>query len=189
MRTRSAVVLGGSVAGLLAARVLAEFFDTVLVVERDVLPSTVCPRRGVPQGRHVHLLWGRGASIIDELFAGFIDDLIAAGAPYFAGDLSKIYFNNGGHPLPPTGQFDDFRLVLPTRPLLESHVRQRVYDIGNIEVRDGHDVVEPVAEHGRVSGAVIRARDGGTDQVVEADLVIDAMGRGGRTPAFLEHLD
>jgi 2-polyprenyl-6-methoxyphenol hydroxylase-like FAD-dependent oxidoreductase len=71
---------------------------------------------------------------------------------------------------------------------LEGHVRQRVYGIGNIEVQDGHDVVELAATGDRVSGVVIRARGDGTDELVEADLVVDAMGRGGRTPAFLESL-
>ncbi|MCW2547667.1 MAG: hydroxylase [Mycobacterium sp.] len=186
MRTERAVVLGASMAGLLAGRVLADFFDEVLVVERDVLPSAASNRRGVPQGRHVHLLWGRGSSVIEGLFFGFIDGLVRAGAPYFDGDLTQVYINNGGQPLPPAGHIDDFRFVLPSRPLLECHVRQRVYNVDNIEIRDGHDIVELIAADGRVSGAVIRARDSGIDQVVEADLVIDAMGRGGRTSALLE---
>jgi 2-polyprenyl-6-methoxyphenol hydroxylase-like FAD-dependent oxidoreductase len=186
MRSGRAVVLGASMAGLLAARVLADFFDTVLVVEHDVLPSAVSNRRGVPQGRHVHLLWGRGSSIIEGLFPGFIDGLVQTGAPYFDGDLSKVYVDNGGQSLPSEGHIDDFRFVVPSRPLLECHVRQRVYNVDNIEIRDGHDVVELITAGGGVWGAVIRARDGGSDQVVEADLVIDAMGRGGRTPAFLE---
>ena len=188
MRTQRVVVLGASMAGLLAARVLADFFDSVLVVERDVLPSEVSNRRGVPQGRHVHLLWGRGSEIIEGLFPGFIDGLVRAGAPNFDGDLSKVYFNNGGHPLPPSGYFDDFCFVLPTRPLLESHVRQHVCDVGNIELRDGHDVVELASTGDRVSGVLIRAHGGGADQIVDADLVVDAMGRGGRTPALLESL-
>jgi 2-polyprenyl-6-methoxyphenol hydroxylase-like FAD-dependent oxidoreductase len=188
MRTERAVVLGASMAGLLAARVLADFFETVVVVERDVLPSGVSNRKGVPQGRHVHLLWGRGSSIIEDLFPGFVDGLVSAGAPYFDGDLSKIYISTGGHALPPSGHFDDFGFVLPSRPLLESHVRQHVYGIGNIEVRDGHDVVETVGNGDRVTGAVIRSRGAASDQVIEADLVVDAMGRGGRTPALLESL-
>ena len=76
-----AVVLGASMGGLLAARVLADFYETVTVVERDVLPETSANRRGVPQGRHVHLLLGRGSQVLDELFPGFLDELVAAGAP------------------------------------------------------------------------------------------------------------
>ncbi|WP_232011119.1 FAD-dependent monooxygenase [Mycobacterium shigaense] len=142
----------------------------------------------MPQGRHVHLMWGRGSSIIEGLFPGFVDGLLDAGAPYFDGDLSKVYFSAGGHPLPPSGRFDDFRFVLPSRPLLESHVRQHVRSVDSIEVRDGHDVVELAATGNRVSGVVIRGRGDGDDEIVEADLVVDAMGRGGRTPAFLQSL-
>ena len=76
-----AVVLGASMGGLLAARVLADFYETVTVVERDVLPETSANRRGVPQGRHVHLLLARGSQVLDELFPGFLDELVAAGAP------------------------------------------------------------------------------------------------------------
>jgi 2-polyprenyl-6-methoxyphenol hydroxylase-like FAD-dependent oxidoreductase len=181
-----AVVLGASMAGLLAARVLADFFDTVLVVERDVLPAAVSGRRGVPQGRHAHLLWGTGTSIVERLFPGFVDGLIAEDATPFDGDLSRVYINTGGHPLPPSGHIDDLRFMSPSRPLLECHVRRRVAGTPNVEFCDGHDVGELISASGRVAGALIRARDGGKDRTVEADLVIDAMGRGGRTPAFLE---
>jgi len=63
-----AVVLGASMGGLLAARVLADFFGTVTVVERDELPDDPANRRGGPQGRHVHVLLPRGAQMLDELF-------------------------------------------------------------------------------------------------------------------------
>ena len=76
-----AVVLGASMGGLLAARVLADFFGTVTVVERDVLPEGPAIRRGVPQGRHVHVLLARGAQILDELFPGLLNELVAEGAP------------------------------------------------------------------------------------------------------------
>ena len=76
-----AVVLGASMGGLLAARVLADFYETVTVVERDVLPDDAVNRRGVPQGRHVHALLGRGSQVLAELFPGFLDELVAAGAP------------------------------------------------------------------------------------------------------------
>ena len=68
-----AIVLGASMSGLLAARVLADFFGTVTVVERDELPDDPTNRRGVPQGRHVHALLPRGAQILDELFPGILE--------------------------------------------------------------------------------------------------------------------
>ena len=75
-----AVVLGASMGGLLAARVLADFFGTVTVFERDELSNDPVNRRGVPQGRHVHALLPRGAQVLDELFPGLLNELVAAGA-------------------------------------------------------------------------------------------------------------
>src|SRR3981189_1342268 len=87
-----AVVLGASMAGLLTARALSDFFDTVTVVERDVLPDNPVNRRGVPQGRHAHALPSRGAQALEKLFPGLLDELVLAGAPYFDGqDLSKLH--------------------------------------------------------------------------------------------------
>jgi len=77
-----AVVLGASMGGLLAARVLADFFRTVTVVERDVLQDDPANRRGVPQGRHAHLVLPRGAQILDELFPGILNGLVVDGAPF-----------------------------------------------------------------------------------------------------------
>jgi 2-polyprenyl-6-methoxyphenol hydroxylase-like FAD-dependent oxidoreductase len=185
-----AVVLGASMGGLLAARVLADFYETVTVVERDVLPETSANRRGVPQGRHVHLLLGRGSQVLDELFPGFLDELVAAGAPSFDGDMSKLYLSNGGHLFPRSGRAKDVPFFLPSRPLLESHVRRRVRAVANVTVLDGHDVVELTSTppRDRVTGALVRARPDGGERVLGADLVVDAMGRGARTPAFLEGL-
>ena len=75
-----AVVLGASMGGLLAARVLADFFRTVTVMERDVLPDDPAKRRGVPQGRHVHALLSGGSQILGGLFPGLLDGLVVDGA-------------------------------------------------------------------------------------------------------------
>ena len=93
-----AVVLGASMGGLLAARVLADFYETVTVVERDVLADDAVNRRGVPQGRHAHALLGRGSQVLAELFPGFLDDLVAAGVPVLDyTDLSKLFSSVAGH--------------------------------------------------------------------------------------------
>src|ERR1700756_2016143 len=93
-----AVVLGASMGGLLAARVLSDFFRTVTVVERDVLPDNPANRRGVPQGRHIHALLARGAQILEGLFPGFLQELVADGSPVWDdGDLSKLFVCVGGH--------------------------------------------------------------------------------------------
>ncbi len=103
-----AVVLGASMGGLLAARVLVDFFRTVTVVERDVLPDDSANRRGVPQGRHAHVLLPRGAQTLDELdelFPGFLDGLVVDGAPVWDdGELSKLHFTFGGHEMLRSGE-------------------------------------------------------------------------------------
>ena len=188
-----AVVCGAGMGGLLAARVLSEFYGTVTVVERDNLPDAADQRRGVPQGRHFHVLWSRGADELARLFPGIHDDLIAAGAEVCDdGDLSRVSIRLAGHELSREGKFSDpsaVKLHLLSRPLLESHVRQRVGAIDNVEILDGHDFVDPIAPTPqRVTGANIVDRDSGAKRELNADLLVDAMGRSARTPAFLDDL-
>ena len=187
-----AVVLGASMGGLLAARVLADFYETVTVVERDVLPDDAVNRRGVPQGRHVHALLGRGSQVLAELFPGFLDDLVAAGAPVFDyTDLSKAFFSIAGHQMMRTGGFRDIPpAFFPSRPLLESLVRRRVRETANITLLEGYDFVDltSTTARDRVTGARVRSRDGDSERVLTSDLVADATGRGARTPAFLDTL-
>jgi 2-polyprenyl-6-methoxyphenol hydroxylase-like FAD-dependent oxidoreductase len=186
-----AVVLGASMGGLLAARVLSDFYETVTVVERDVLPDDVVNRRGVPQGRHVHALLGRGSQVLAELFPGFLDELVRAGAPVLDyADLSKVFVSLAGHQMLRTGAFRGIPPVfIPSRPLLECLVRRRVRETANITLLEGYDVVDlSTTARDRVTGARVRSRDGGSERVLRADLVADATGRGARTPAFLDAL-
>lgn len=190
-----AVVLGASMAGLLAARVLADFFATVTVYERDELSDDPVNRRGVPQGRHVHALLPRGAHVLDELFPGLLSELVAAGAPVWGdGDLSKAYMSYNGHRVLRSGvvagDYTEMTLYMPSRPLLECHVRRRLQRVGNVTIHGGHDVTEltSTADRSRVTGVRVANRAGGAPQEVTADLVVDAMGRGAHTPALLENL-
>jgi len=178
--------------GLVAARVLADFYDRVTVVERDVLPPDAANRRGVPQGRHVHALLGRGSAVLAELFPGFGDELATAGAPALDyHDLSEAYFSFAGHDSIQTGAFTSVPpAVIPSRPLLESLVRQWLRTIENVTLLEGYDVADLMSTAGdnRVAGALIRAHNGHGEQELAADLIIDATGRGSRTPVFLEAL-
>jgi 2-polyprenyl-6-methoxyphenol hydroxylase-like FAD-dependent oxidoreductase len=190
-----AVVLGASMGGLLAARVLADFFKTVMVVDRDVLPDDPANRRGVPQGRHVHALLPSGAQILDELFPGILNELVAGGAPVWDdADLSKLYLSYSGHEVLRSGKLAidprAFAMYMPSRPFLECHVRRRLQAIGNVTIQGGQDVAEltSTADRNRVTGARVVNRDDGAEQELAADLVMDAMGRGAHTPAFLESL-
>ena len=190
-----AVVLGASMGGLLAARVLADFFRTVTVVERDVLPDDPADRRGVSQGRHAHLLLPRGAQILEELFPGLLDGLVIDGAPVLDdGDLSRFHFSFGGHEMLRSGTaaFDHKAMAtyLPSRPLLECHVRRRLQAMGNVTFLEGRDAagLTSTADRHRVTGVRVVNRNDGSEVKLAADLVVDAMGRGAHTPAFLERL-
>jgi 2-polyprenyl-6-methoxyphenol hydroxylase-like FAD-dependent oxidoreductase len=189
-----AVVLGGSMAGMLAARVLSDFYRTVTVVERDSLPlGGSGPRRGVPQGRHAHALTAGGARIVGELFPGLLDELVAGGAPIVkGGDYAGIDLTLAGHQLVRSGQAREplFDLYSPSRPFLECHVRRRLRDVGNVRLLDCHEVVELTSRAGsdRVDAVALVNRTDGEGVTLTADLVVDATGRGSRTPAFLEQL-
>ncbi|MGK5550576.1 FAD-dependent oxidoreductase [Actinomadura kijaniata] len=183
-----AVVLGGSLAGLLAANVLAEFYPEVLVVDRDQLAGVAGYRRGVPHGRHAHGLVARGHQILEETFPGLTADMEADGIR--PGDFSaNIRWHFNGMRLRPgkTGLLS----VPCTRPVIERHVRERVEKIPAVRFLEGYDILglEATADAGRVVGARVQRRDGGSaPEVLAADLVIDTTGRGSRTPTWLAEL-
>jgi 2-polyprenyl-6-methoxyphenol hydroxylase-like FAD-dependent oxidoreductase len=182
-----AVVLGASMAGLLAARVLADAYRRVTIVERDPLPESAGDRKGVPQGRHAHALLARGAQILDELFPGLLADLAAAGVPV-ASSPRELWFSAGGHLLCRDGDGGD-PAYLVSRPYLESQVRARVRALSNVSVRDRCAVAGLVttSAQDRVTGIRVRP-DGGAAEVIAADLVADATGRGGRTAEWLTEM-
>jgi 2-polyprenyl-6-methoxyphenol hydroxylase-like FAD-dependent oxidoreductase len=190
----NATVLGASIGGLLAARVLADFYDSVTVVERDVLPDRPVTRRGVPQGGLPHIPAPRGTQILGELFPGFLDELVAGGARVWNdGDLSRLCVSFGGHRLLRFGTIPDpesLVIYYAHRPFLEWSVRRRVRAIPNVEIVEGHDVVRLTStpQRDRVTGVVVARRDSGAETTLTADLVVDATGRGSRVPVFLDQL-
>jgi 2-polyprenyl-6-methoxyphenol hydroxylase-like FAD-dependent oxidoreductase len=183
-----AVVLGASMAGLLSARVLADHFDRVIVVDRDAMPEIGVDRRGVPQGRHLHGLHPRGREILEELFPGITARLVAAGAP--TGDvLGNLRWQLAGH------HFRQPRIGLVglfgTRPFLEGHVRARVAALPGVRFAERTDVLglSATADQARVTGVRVQRNDGpACAEELPADLVVDATGRGSRTPRWLDAL-
>jgi 2-polyprenyl-6-methoxyphenol hydroxylase-like FAD-dependent oxidoreductase len=159
------------------------------VVERDPLPATAEHRRGVPHGRHAHLLVPRGAQLFEELFPGLLDDLVAGGVPVTR-DLAGLRFAPGGHPLRLEGRPTEFVICSASRPYLETQVRARVHALPAIEIIDRCEVLRlsTTAARDRVTGVrVLRGAAGAAqaEEALDADLVVDATGRGGRTPAWL----
>lgn len=181
-----AVVIGASMAGLLAARVLSDHYEEVVVVDRDRLPTAVEPRRGVPQGQHLHSLLGRGDEIMRELFPGILAELEAAGAERTAIGRQLRFIT-------PFGELPRVDVTEPalcaTRPLIEDGVRRRVLAHPAVRLRDATDASGLVTDaDGRVTGLRIFPHDEGAESVLPADLVVDAGGRAGRTVTWLESL-
>ncbi|MCW2660189.1 MAG: 2-polyprenyl-6-methoxyphenol hydroxylase-like oxidoreductase [Mycobacterium sp.] len=189
-----AVVLGASMGGLLAARVLADFYQSVTVVERDILPSAPLNRRGVPQGRQIHAIQARGTEILEELFPNFLDELRSAGVVSWEdGDFSKLWISVGGHQIIRSGSSPSalsMSISFVSRPLLEWNVRRRVRALSNVTFLEDHDVVGLTATPtgDRVTGARIVDRSTTRPTTLTADLVVDATGRSSRTPNFLDEL-
>jgi 2-polyprenyl-6-methoxyphenol hydroxylase-like FAD-dependent oxidoreductase len=178
----TAVVIGGSMAGLLTARVLSDFYAQVTILERDALPETAVPRKGVPQGRHAHALLGRGHTIMEEMFPGLTKALLEQGVVSGHGR----FYSGGGllcrHPQTPPALF-------ASRPCLETEVRGRLLALPNVRLIDSCDVLGMTtsADYGCVTGVCfIRRQSGAAEETLVADLIIDASGRGSRTPAWLE---
>ena len=177
-----AIVIGGSMAGLVTARVLADYYEEVTLLERDTLSDTLEVRRGVPQGDHVHVLLEGGRSTIADLLPGFCDDLISSGGVlidestnlhrYQIGD----YLANGDRRLPS---------YTASRPLFENTVRNHVADTDGVTIRDGCHVVEYLSSDDGESVDGVAYEDEGRIEL-RSDLVVDATGRRSHTPDWLE---
>jgi 2-polyprenyl-6-methoxyphenol hydroxylase-like FAD-dependent oxidoreductase len=181
-----AVVLGGSIAGSLAARMLSESYREVTVFDRDELGGVTGPRRAIPQGHHIHALLARGQQILDEIFPGFTEELVSIGVPVgdFGTSLSW-YFNGRMIKKTETGLI----CVAAGRPLLEDRIRRRLSALANVTLRERTDILGLVAsaDRSRVTGVRVQPQ-GGAEETIEADLVIDTTGRGSRTPRWLVEL-
>jgi len=181
-----AIVIGASMAGLLAARALSDFYGTVTLLERDRFPLSDIPRKGVPQGRHAHGLLARGRSVIENFFPGWTDEIVAAGGIRgdIAGDVRWV-----GHGVTLKSAPSDLVGLLASRPALEGHVRRRLLALPNVRTIEGCAVQGLIADEPRSKVTGVRARvGGGAEHTILADLVVDASGRGSASPAWLESL-
>jgi 2-polyprenyl-6-methoxyphenol hydroxylase-like FAD-dependent oxidoreductase len=181
-----AVVLGGSVAGLCTARVLADEYGTVTVLERDPLPDAPVPRDGVPQAAQPHALLEAGRSTIEDLFPSYGESLVAAGGLVIDAASDFRLYDEGGFLADGPRRMP---MYSASRPLFEHVLRECVASLDRVELRgECHSTGYRFDESaGRVTGAVVR-NETGDRETVSADLVVDATGRASRTPAWLaEH--
>ncbi len=183
-----AVVIGGSMAGLLAACSLTEAYERVTIVDRDALPVGVQGRRAVPQGRHAHALLPHGQACLDGLLPGLGAELVAAGAATCAA-LEEMRFVIGGHQLARASM--GASTILASRPFIEGHVRRRVRELPQITLIDGCDALGlTTARDGeRVTGVrILRQADGSAEETLASDLVVAATGRAARVATWLQAL-
>ncbi|MFN4362202.1 MAG: FAD-dependent oxidoreductase [Hylemonella sp.] len=185
---KQAVVIGGSIAGLMAARVATDHFEAVTVIERDALPAAPAPRRAVPQGAHAHSLLLAGEQVMSRLYPGFTASLRAAGAVPVRAGRDVLYhlpqglaYSPGGSMLQPRDL--GFDVYSASRELIEHCVREHTQQIPHVRFetatvtglsRQRHDRIELRCENG--AGLFTRA----------ADLVVDASGRGSLSAQWLQ---
>ncbi|KOG40982.1 NAD(P)/FAD-dependent oxidoreductase [Streptomyces decoyicus] len=188
---RTAIVIGGGLAGMLAVTALAGHVDVVTVVERDRYPDGQTFRKGVPQARHLHILLSGGQRALEELLPGTVAALCEAGA-------RSLYLPRDLLTRSATGwqrRFDERRhLTLSvTRPVLDTVVREQVLRAAaasatRVEVLEATEAIGLTGDAGRVSGVRVRSRGGDaggrSERELPATVVVDASGRGSRTPQW-----
>ncbi|QNP74861.1 FAD-dependent oxidoreductase [Streptomyces roseirectus] len=184
-RIRHAVVLGGGLAGLLAATALTRHAQRVTVVERDRMPEGPQPRKGTPQARHAHMLMSSGAEAIDRLVPGFTGRLLGAGGHKVTVRTGVLSCTANGW-LPREGELQ--YIITAGRPLLDWTLRELVLADERITLLEGVDVTGLTGDAQRVTGVTLRSERGDAPSELEADFVVDATGRGSSAPGWLARL-
>jgi 2-polyprenyl-6-methoxyphenol hydroxylase-like FAD-dependent oxidoreductase len=173
----TAVVLGGSIAGLLAARVLSDHATTVIVIDRDNPGASTEPRPGTPQAAHVHTLLPGGLVQLGRWFPGFTEQALAAGARAALPSARRFYFEGvrraGG---------SQAMMLTCTRPFIEGQIRRHTLSLPNVKT-----ITARVTglEFGAAAVTGVRYESGGQEGVERADFVVDAMGRSSRLSEWL----
>ena len=185
---RHALVIGGSIGGLLAARVLSDYFERVTIVDRDTFPTTPDHRKGVPQSYHAHALLASGQVILKGLFPDIMDDLRRDGALSAFNAIPFTLVSPAGK-LPALKQPGEFLAF--SRFLLEWHVRNHLSHRPGIRIVANTEVIGWLStpDHARVTGVQVRERGqmASIDRL-HADLVIDASGRHSQSLQWLVEL-
>ena len=187
-KREQAIVVGASMAGMLAARVLADFFDQVTVIDRDAVTDSAEARPGVPQAKHLHALLPRGRRILERYFPGITAELEAAGAEMLdiANDIAWLTACGWG-----VRFASEFEGLSSTRDLLDSIVRRRLKQLPNVEILPDCEVMGLVGRSTRVEGVRLRFRSEGRSFVTEdlwSDLVVATTGRNSAVPVWLKEL-
>lgn len=178
-----AVVIGGGIAGMLTARVLADYFREVTVIERDWRTAQPAFRRGAPQGQHAHLLLDTGARILERYFPGIRASLLQAGATNLNAGLDIRHIADG---IRRPEYASEFSALAISRPVLEWHLAERLRQLPNVDIVQGSAARKLDYTDDRIRGVHLTPGPSRFDrQYLSANLVVDASGRGTTTPATL----
>jgi 2-polyprenyl-6-methoxyphenol hydroxylase-like FAD-dependent oxidoreductase len=190
-RGQHAVVIGGSLAGLMTARVLADHFDAVTLLERDHIDERTALHKSIPQGNHLHGLLLGGQQVMASLYPGFVEKLEALGAVRCRAGKEIVFYFPTGKAFSVTGTVREprdlgFDITCHSRGLLESCVRQCTLEHAKVTMKSDSTMQGLVYEDGRVHG--VRYDQAGEAYTLATDLVVDAGGRGSQALRWLtEH--
>ena len=182
---KRAIVVGAGLGGLSAARALSDYFEEVMILDRDELPDNAIPRPGVPQGKHPHGLLGGGLKALENLLPGFGNELMRAGAePIDPG--FDILNEVPGQDVCPKTKFG-WSTYSMSRPLIEGTLRRQVGRLGNVKVQGGCRVLNIVSESNIQAATGIQCQlVDGSAETLKSDLIVDASGNGSLTVEFLK---
>ncbi|MGH7932498.1 MAG: FAD-dependent oxidoreductase [Candidatus Binataceae bacterium] len=187
-----AIVIGGSIAGLITAGMLAEHFDHITVLERDHIDQQPALHKSIPQGAHFHTMLLGGQQVLSSLYPGFTDKLQSMGAVRVRiAEEIVFYPPGGGRAYSSTGSIKEprdlgYSLHSQSRGLLEHCIRQFTLALPNVRLESDAAVQGLIYGDVRVQGVRYTSADGAGP--LEADLVVDAGGRGSHAPRWLGEL-
>src|SRR5216684_4034545 len=187
----NAVVIGGSLAGLMTARVLADHFASVTVLERDHVESGPALHKSIPHGNHLHGLLLGGQQVLASLYPNFLAKLDSLGSVRCRWVKEIVFYGPFGRAYTPTGEVREARdfgidFYQQSRGLLEYCVRECTLECANVKFRDNCAAQGLVFRNNHVEG--VRFSDDGASNIVTADLVVDTGGRGSHAPRWLAEL-
>ena len=175
-----AIVVGGSISGLLTARVLSDHFEEVIVIERDNYNDNYKVRNGTPQANHIHILLVKGKEILLNFFPELENDLLKKGA-------NKIDFLNDSRYRLPSGWAPKFNSGIITftctRTLLENTIRNQIQKISKIKIEEGKQITSFVEE--KPNKIILKTKE---NEEIQGELIVDCTGRNTKTPTWLEDI-
>ena len=182
-----AIVLGGSLSGLLTAQLLSQYYSQVSIIEKDAVHREPEARKGQPQTRHLHGLLPGGLQVMSKYFPGLLDELVSYGAKVLDFANSMNWFCYGGFR---KSFCIGIKGALVSRPLLEHIIRERVLALSNVLLIDNTTAkhLTTTEDKRKITGVVTEEKNTGLTVSHAANLVIDTTGRGSRTPQWLKEL-